>query len=107
MLLEKARALWPTPENGCPRLTRRCRAMEWGPLLEAVIAAINPADAALVERLLGHVEEVQQTPRQHPSTGQVCRDEAGEVIHERHFLVDWLHGLKAGSWSLPLRMPRK
>src|SRR5262245_30548553 len=77
----------PPAPRGRPdrQATRDCRGMDWDRLLPAVAATLAAEDEDLVEKVLGFVRQAQETPQLHPVTGEVCRDDDGQVIHEQHF----------------------
>ncbi len=80
--------------------------MEWDGVLEAVGGSLNEADEDVCNSILNHVAEAARTPRQHPMKGGPLHDDDGNLVHETHFFVYWLMGLREGSWSLPVLIPR-
>lgn len=70
--------------------TRDCTDWSSKEILQAVDKAIHPADRDLLDRIIGHVNEIR-----------IHRDQ------KAHHFIDWLRGLKIGSWHLPKRIPRE
>src|SRR5262245_34457945 len=90
---------------GPPR-TRLLKGLEWKAVLEAVWAALDPADADLFGAIHAHVEERARTPRTNSRGDGPERDGQGNVLFEVHHFVYWLWGLEEGSWALPEPIPR-
>ena len=86
--------------------TRLLKGLEYEAVLNAVEAALDDADADLVESILGFVEKAAQTLREPPPQGSDNWYEGCEKEFETHFFVYWLWGLSEGSWALPTPMPR-
>jgi hypothetical protein len=92
-------------------LTRSLKGKPWPEILRAVEAALDPADAEVVDQILRHVGEVGHIP----STAVVQRadgtwgnplEEDGSPVLQTHGFTQWLWGLQEGWAWLPKRLPR-
>lgn len=80
--------------------------LEWDELLRRVEAALDPADADLVQRILEFEKQAQATPARNLPTGEPDLGADGQQLHENHYFFTWLIGLYRGWFSLPERIPR-
>jgi hypothetical protein len=75
-------------------------------VIDAVDAAINPDDEDLAKLIVALVEEAASTLREPLPRGSEFWYEGCEQESETHYFMWWLAGLQAGSWCLPVPIPR-
>jgi hypothetical protein len=81
----------------------RCKGLRTcGEVIEQIATVMDERDLDVVERVFRHAAQAHQKPRvKWHHTGELERDEGGDVVMERHMLDDVIGGLSRGWFALP------